>query len=155
MSSVQILREFEVISEAPGAIPRLRHFILELAVRGKLVEQDPHDEPASDLLMRIRTEKAQLVKARIGKDVKPLMITNSDSVPYEIPASWEWVPLGETVNSHLGGGTPSKTNSNYWDGDIFWASVKDVGKAKYLDETIDRISENGLANSSSNLIPPR
>ncbi len=73
--------------------------------------------------------------------------------PYEIPPTWEWAPLGETINSHLGGGTPSKNNSTYWDGDIFWASVKDVGKGKYIDETIDRITEAGLADSSSNLIP--
>ena len=64
------------------------------------------------------------------------------------------MPLGETVNHHVGGGTPSKNNSTYWDGDIRWASVKDVGKGKYVDDTIDRISEAGLADSSSNLIQP-
>ena len=71
-----------------------------------------------------------------------------------MPINWKWVRLGETVNSHLGGGTPSKNNSTYWDGDIYWASVKDIGRGKYADGTIDRITEAGLADSSSNLIPP-
>ena len=64
MNPAQLLAHFERISDAPDAIPRLRRFILDLAVRGKLVEQDPKDEPASELLKRIETEKARLVKAQ-------------------------------------------------------------------------------------------
>ncbi len=56
MKPAQLLAHFERISEAPDAVPRLRRFILDLAVRGKLVEQDPNDEPASQLLKRIRVE---------------------------------------------------------------------------------------------------
>lgn len=154
MKPTQLLDHFDRISEAPDAIPRLRRFILDLAVRGKLVEQDTRDEPASELLKRIQEEKARLVKAGEIKESRPLAAIDRAKAPYKIPTSWEWVPLGETVNSHLGGGTPSKNNSSYWDGDIFWASVKDVGKGKYVDETIDRITKAGLADSSSNLIPP-
>ena len=154
MNSAQLLSHFNRISEAPDAIPRLRRFILDLAVRGKLVEQDPRDEPASELLKRIQTKKARLVKAEKIKETQSLAVVDGTKAPYEIPPTWEWTPLGETINSHLGGGTPSKNNSAYWDGDIFWASVKDVGKGKYIDETIDRITEAGLADSSSNLIPP-
>ena len=153
MNPAQLLDHFDRISGAPEAIPRLRRFILDLAVRGKLVEQDHHDEPASELLKRIHEEKARLVKAGKIKESRPLGAIDRAKAPYVIPTSWEWVPLGETVNSHLGGGTPPKNNSSYWDGDIFWASVKDVGKGKYVDETIDRITKAGLADSSSNLIP--
>ena len=74
--------------------------------------------------------------------------------PSELPDNWLWTPLGDVINHHLGGGTPSKNNPIFWDGEIFWASVKDIGKSKYLDETIDKITEEGLANSSSNLVPP-
>lgn len=149
-----LLKHFHRIADAPDAIPRLRRFILDLAVRGKLVEQDPKDEPASELLKRIQAEKARLVNKGKIKDSKPLSATDTKKVLYKIPGNWAWVPLGETVNSHLGGGTPSKNNSTYWDGDILWASVKDVGKGKYIDGTIDRITEAGLADSSSNFIPP-
>ena len=62
MNAERLLQHFDRISEAPDAIPRLRRFILDLAVRGKLVEQDPNDEPAAELLKRIQAEKARLVK---------------------------------------------------------------------------------------------
>ena len=63
MNPPQLLDHFDRISDAPDAIPRLRRFILDLAVWGKLVEQDPNDEPASELVERIQAEKARLVKA--------------------------------------------------------------------------------------------
>jgi type I restriction enzyme S subunit len=60
MNPEQLLKHFNRISEAPDAIPRLRCFILDLAVRGKLVEQAPDDEPAAELLKRIQAEKDRL-----------------------------------------------------------------------------------------------
>jgi type I restriction enzyme S subunit len=60
MKPAQLLAHFDRISEAPDAVPRLRGFTLDLAVRGKLVKQDPSDEPASELLDRIRSEKGRL-----------------------------------------------------------------------------------------------
>jgi type I restriction enzyme, S subunit len=63
MNAERLLSLHERISEAPDAIARLRRFVLDLAVRGKLVEQDPADEPASALLRRIATEKARLATA--------------------------------------------------------------------------------------------
>ena len=154
MNPAFFLAQFSRISDAPDAILHLRRFIFQLAVRGKLVGQDPKDEPASELLKRIQAEKAVLIKQ--GKAAKSQTIEFPDvkNVPYEIPPSWKWVMLAATVNRHFGGGTPSKNISAYWGGDILWASVKDVGKEKYIEETIDRITEAGLSDSSSNLIPP-
>ena len=63
MNAERLLAHYERIADAPDAIPRLRRFVLDLAVRGKLVPQDPNDEPASELLKRIAAEKARLVKA--------------------------------------------------------------------------------------------
>ena len=72
MNAECLLQHFERISEAPDAIPRLRRFILDLAVRGKLVEQDPNDEPAAELLERIEAEKVGLVKEGKSRKEKPL-----------------------------------------------------------------------------------
>ena len=77
---------------------KLRQKILDLAIRGKLVPQDPNDEPASVLLERIRTEKERLIKE--GKIKKSKASKTSDTphyenVPFEIPSSWEWTTLGE------------------------------------------------------------
>ena len=68
MNAEHLLAHFDRIADAPDAIPRLRRFILDLAVRGKLVPQDPNDEPASELLKRIAAEKARLVKARAEQE---------------------------------------------------------------------------------------
>lgn len=88
MKAEQLLQHFERISEAPNAISRLRRFILDLAVRGKLVEQDPSDEPASELLNRIAAEKARLVKeGRIKKAEAVANLTASFDV-FCVPTGW-------------------------------------------------------------------
>ena len=97
-------------------------------MRGKLVEQDPHDEPASLLLEKIKAEKEQLVKEGKIKKSKPLPPITDDEKPFDIPDSWEWVRLGDVLLDTIGGGTPSKSNSKFWNGEIPWISVKDVHK---------------------------
>ncbi len=78
-------------------IKKLRELILELAVRGKLVPQDPNDEPASELLKRIAAEKAELVKQGKIKKQKLLPEISEDEKPFELPVGWEWARLGNTV----------------------------------------------------------
>lgn len=129
-------------------IKKLRELILELAVRGKLVLQNPNDEPASELLKRIAAEKAELVKQGKIKKQKPLPEISEDEKPFELPERWEWVRLGELFNSIASGGTPSKSNPDFWKGDIPWASVKDLGKEKYITKTQDYISHQGLEAGS-------
>ena len=73
----------------------LREKILDLAMRGKLVKQDPNDEPASVLLEKIKAEKAKLVKEGKIKKNKPLPEITADEKPFDIPDSWEWVRLGD------------------------------------------------------------
>ena len=75
-------------------IKKLRELILELAVRGKLVAQNPGDEPASKLLEQIEVEKAQLIKDGKLKKQKPLAPVSEDEKPFELPEDWNWVRLG-------------------------------------------------------------
>lgn len=72
----------------------LKSKVLDLAMRGKLVEQDPHDEPASVLLEKIKAEKEQFVKEGKIKKSKPLPPITDDEKPFDIPDNWEWVRLG-------------------------------------------------------------
>lgn len=109
-------------------IKKLRELILELAVRGKLVPQDPNDEPASELLKRIAAEKAELVKQGKIKKQKPLPEINDDEKPFELPEGWEWTKLGSicsklTDGSHnppkdSGSGYPMLSSQNIQNGFI-------------------------------------
>ena len=94
MNAGRLLAHYEKIADAPDAIPRLRRFILDLAVRGKLVEQNPNDEPASELLKRIASEKARLVKAGQIKATKALPPV--DEPPFEVPKTWLWARIRQT-----------------------------------------------------------
>src|SRR5919106_1452108 len=93
MDPAQLLDHFDRISEAPDAIPRLRHFILDLAERGKLVAQDPNDEPASELLKRIQTEKVRLVKEGKFLKEKPGVTLQHNELPFLVPHGWQWSQL--------------------------------------------------------------
>ena len=131
----------------------LKSKVLDLAMRGKLVEQDPHDEPASVLLEKIKAEKEQLVKEGKIKKSKPLPPIADEEKPFDIPDSWEWVRLGDVLLDTVGGGTPSKNNSKFWNGKIPWISVKDVHENHYeITSTQDSITELGLKNSATNFI---
>ena len=96
MNAERLLAQFERISEAPDAITRLRRFILDLAVRGKLVEQDPEDEPAEELLMCI------------AKHNKPSLSAASDksSFPFELPTGWTRTTFRTLVESSGSGWSP-------------------------------------------------
>jgi type I restriction enzyme S subunit len=106
MNAERLLQHFDRISEAPDAIPCLRRFILDLAVRGKLVPQDPNDEPASELLKRIRTEQPLFTREERlrGNTTVPPFKANGDA--FIIPSSWAWVPFGEIMISRDGERVP-------------------------------------------------
>ena len=135
-------------------IKKLRELILELAVRGKLVAQNPGDEPASKLLERIEAEKTRLVKEKKIKKQKALPAITEDDKPFELPVGWEWTTL-----SHLGvfsgGKTPSKASSKYWGGDIPWVTPKDM-KVSEITDSEDKVTllaiEDGLAEFQENAV---
>src|SRR6266446_5114949 len=89
MNPEHLLQHFERISEAPDAIPRLRNFILDLAVRGKLVEQDPNDEPATALLCKLLEAKDRLQEEENIRGRQPVARTESSELEFTIPHSWE------------------------------------------------------------------
>jgi len=125
---------------------QLKNSILQWAIQGKLVPQDPNDEPASVLLEKIRAEKARLIKeGKIKKDKKESIIyrgeDNSyyekfiltgevkcidDEIPFELPKGWEWCRLG-TIFQTSSGTTPQSNNPLYYkDGDINWIRTTDL-----------------------------
>ncbi|WP_243238631.1 hypothetical protein [Romboutsia sp. 1001713B170207_170306_H8] len=93
-----LLEEFSTIFDRPEKVKKLREYILSLAVRGKLVEQDENDEPANVLLERIREEKDRLVKEKKIKKEKPLPEISEDEIPYELPKGCS---LQDTKTEHI------------------------------------------------------
>jgi type I restriction enzyme, S subunit len=143
-----LLSNLNLLATAPSGVARLRELILTLAVQGKLVPQDPSDEPASELLKKIRVEKDRLIaEGKIKRD-KPLAEISEEEKPFELPKGWAFCRLGELLLSIRSGGTPSKQNPDFWDGSIPWASVKDLGFGKPIFDTQDRITQAGLDTGS-------
>ncbi len=94
MQAKQLMEQFALIADAPQGIQRLREMILQLAVQGKLVPQEPTDEPAAVLLTKIQAEKERLIQAGTIKRPKPLPPIQEDEKPFELPNGWEWTKLG-------------------------------------------------------------
>ena len=91
----RVAQHFDLLLDRPQAIDALEQTLLQLAVRGLLVPQDPTDEPASVLLQKIRAEKDRLItEGKIKKD-KPLPPVTDEEKPFELPMGWEWVRFGE------------------------------------------------------------
>ena len=120
---------------------QIRQTILDLAIRGALVPQDPTDEPASVLLEHIRAEKEQLIKdkklKRDKKDKEPI-----DEVPFELPEGWEWCRLGE-IQQVVTGSTPTKKNDEYYGNDYPFYKPTDLDAAYYVMDAQDNLSSLG------------
>ena len=124
---------------------KLRQKILDLAIRGKLVPQDPNDEPASVLLERIRAEKERLIKeGKIKRSKKSTSDTpHYENVPFEVPEGWVWCRLSEIAN-YGGGKTPSMDNKQYWsNGTNLWITSKDM-KCERITDSMMKISNDAL-----------
>ena len=159
MNAEQLLQHFERISEAPDAIKRLRRFILDLAVRGKLVEQDPSDEPASELLKRIAAEKARLVKEGLGAS-RSRKNNKDAAIPYsekdlEIPSSWTWARLLELGHTQTGT-SPSSANPGLFGDEIPFIKPGDLdGKEIIYDGpglSLEGVKQSRLAPSNTLLM---
>jgi type I restriction enzyme S subunit len=90
-----ITQHFSELYSVKENVTELRKAILQLAVMGKLVPQDPSDQPASELLKDIEEEKEKLVQEGKIKKSKPLPEIKPEEIPYEVPKSWKWVRLGD------------------------------------------------------------
>jgi len=144
----------------------LKKSILQEAVQGKLVSQDPSDEPAEALLGRIRAEKQRLIKeGKIKRDKHESVIFRRDNshyekrgsedvcideeVPFEIPENWAWARLS-SFGVFSSGKTPSMSNPQFWNGNVPWVTSKDMKRPVITDSEM-HISE--LAASTMQLYP--
>lgn len=128
-------------------IKKLRELILELAVRGKLVPQDPNDEPASELLKKIAAEKALLIKEGKIKKEKPLPEIRDEEKYFLLPNGWEWIRLGQGGICSTGG-TPSSSNSHMFSGEIPFIGPGQITPDGRLLPAEKYLTEEGCLDSS-------
>jgi type I restriction enzyme, S subunit len=129
MNAERLLASFGRVVDSPAAIQQLRAFVLALAVRGRLTPQQDVDGPAP----------------RFDKSPTP-----ASEAPFEIPITWQWARL-HTLGRFKGGGTPSKTQEEFWSGAIPWVSPKDM-KVDYLADAQMHISQSAISGSAASLI---
>ena len=121
---MQVLEKyFDTAFDAPDGIKKLRELILTLAMQGKLVPQDPNDQPASELLKEIGKEKDQLIKEKKIKKIAIQSEIKIEKIDFQIPKSWEWVKFGNIAHQITDGAhhTPTYINEG-----VPFLSVKDM-----------------------------
>ena len=134
----------------------LKNAILQLAVQGKLVPQNPNDEPASELLKRINAEKERQIKGgtvSIDKKHIPSLITEDD-IPYDLPDTWCWVRFANLV-SFFSGKTPERHTSEYWNnGEYTWVSIADMVADGTTIETKEKITKKAYLDCFAGELSP-
>ncbi|MBZ7575129.1 restriction endonuclease subunit S, partial [Klebsiella oxytoca] len=148
----RISEHFDTLFTTEASIDALKQTILQLAVMGKLVPQDPNDEPASELLKRIAQEKAQLVKDGKIKKQKPLPPISDEEKPFELPDGWVWSRLDHVATKITDGDhkTPPRIAEGYK-----LLSAKNI-RDGFLDyENCDYISESSYIKSRERCLPEK
>ena len=147
-----MLEQFKTIFDRPEKVKKLREMILDLAVKGKLVEQDPNDEPASVLLERIKEEKERLIKEKKIKKEKALAEISEEEKPFELPEGWEWARLGN-IGDWGAGATPPRTNLEFYGGNINWLKTGELNDS-IINNSEEKITELALEKCSLRLNKP-
>lgn len=149
----RIAQHFDVLFTTEHSIDQLKQTILQLAVMGKLVPQDPNDEPASVLLEKIAAEKEQLIKDKVIKKQKPLPPISEDEKPFELPKGWEWVRLEALSHLITKGSSPKWQGVAYTENpeDILFVTSENVGtncllldKKKYVEKHFNDVEPRSV-----------
>jgi type I restriction enzyme, S subunit len=143
---------FELLAEVLNGVQKLRELILESAVQGKLVPQDPNEEPASILIDRIRVDKEKLIKGKIIRKQKDLAPISHSEILFSIPSNWIWIRLNE-AGDWGAGATPDRKKHEYYEGSINWFKSGELNDS-YIKDSEEKISESALKVCSLRLNQP-
>lgn len=145
-----ITRYFEDLYSIKDNVVELRKAVLKLAIIGKLVPQDVQAEPASVLLRKISQDRARRINDGVSKKPKSVPVSADNVI---LPLSWERISVQDFADVRLGS-TPSRSNPDFWQGDIPWVSSGEVS-GKVIYDTSEKITRSGFNASSVSLIPAR
>lgn len=140
-----LLQHFHEAFTKEADVEQLKKLILQLAFQGKLVQQDPNDEPVTVLLQRIEDEKKRLVQEKKIKREKPLPLVSQEDEPYEIPNYWKWVRLGKVCNY----GSAEKAEFQSTSTDCWILELEDIEKATSTLLKKVMVSERSFSSSKN------
>jgi type I restriction enzyme S subunit len=143
----RLAEHFHSLFTSESSVDALKQTLLQLAVMGKLVPQDPGDEPASELLKRIAEEKARLVAEGKIRKQKPLAEIGEEERPLELPEGWEWVRLGGLGLTSTGK-TPSTSNPKFFGGEIPFIGPGQISVEGAISGPEKWLTELGVGESS-------
>ena len=125
----------------------LKNSILQYAIQGKLVPQDLHDEPASELLKKIEKERQELIKKGVIKKNKELKPVEDEEKPFDLPNGWEWVRLGE-IGFCQTGTTPPKDTKKFYGCKYPFIKPDNITEGNFINNNIKEfLSEEGMKYS--------
>lgn len=155
LKTSEVFRAFDHLYVEPETIDALKQAILQLAVQGRLVPQDPKDEPASVLLERIATEKKRQVKDGLIPRPKKVPLISQDEIPFTVPATWRWVRLEELTSkiADIDHNMPKAVDV----GGVKFLSAKDLlddGTINF-EQNVKHISEEDFIRLSRKVVPRR
>ncbi|MBH0061447.1 restriction endonuclease subunit S [Pseudoalteromonas sp. NZS71] len=148
----RLSEHFDTLFTTTASIDTLKQTILQLAVMGKLVPQNPDDEPAAKLLERIAAEKAQLIKDKKIKKQKPLPAITNEEKPFELPVGWEWVNLGELVTIRGGKRLPKGQVLSREVTPYIYIRVSDMRNGSIREDDLHYITEDVQSQISNYII---
>ena len=155
----RIVANFDVLFTTEYSIEQLKQTVLQLAVMGKLVKQDPSDEPASELLKKIADEKAKLIQDGKIKKSKPLPEIAEDEKPFELPSGWAWVRLENISELITKGSSPKWQGVNYVEEGLLFITSENVGSyslilenMKYVEEKFNEIEPRSILEENDFLM---
>ena len=142
--------KFDLFADAPDSVAKMRELVLRIATSGQIAEQDPADQPASELLKEIFAIRDKLIRRGAAKSrVEGNPITAGDNL--DLPPSWGCCMISEVCDLQTGA-TPSRQEHSYFGGSIPWLVSGDINKGE-IGECDGRITEEGLKNSNCKIIP--
>ena len=141
MNCDRLLVQLDKLLITPDAVQRLRGFVLDLAVRGAFTSCQPSKDCSSGLLERIAAERARLIETGRLKARRAPAPVQPNEPPFPIPATWDWVRLGQIVDFSAGR-TPSRNEPSYWNsGEYVWVSIGDMTDGAILNSTRETVTE--------------
>jgi len=152
MKNETFFKNYELLIDAPNSVEELRELILQLAVKGKLVPQDPNEETASVLFEKIIADKDRLIKEKNFKKSKTLPEIKKDEIPFDVPKTWKWIRFND-VGEWGAGSTPDRKNPKYYEGSILWFKSGELNDG-YIYDSNEKITVDALKDCSLRLDKP-